>query len=133
MKLYNILDELILENKSILLESSRDEVVKAIEGKYRVNIYYAGDDNTKAGKRHIEVYGFGLSKSGSPVIRAYQVFGDTKTIVPKWKLFRLDRITRWEPTSFKFYSPVSDRGTNIPAYNPNGDASMSTVYNLARF
>lgn len=133
MKLYNILNEVILEKKSLIVEVSRNEVIKAIDGKYRVNIYYAGDDNTAAGKRHIEVYAFGLSKDGNPVIRAYQVFGDTKTFVPRWKLFRLDRIMRWEPTEFRYYSPVSSRGTNIPSYNPSGDASMSTVYKLARF
>lgn len=127
MKLYNLFEQLILET------SSRESINDAINRKYRVNIYYAGDDNTAAGKRHIEVYAFGLTKAGNPVIRAFQLFGDTKTVIPEWKLFRLDRITRWEPTRFQFYTPVNERGTGIAPFNPNGDGSMSTVYNIAQF
>lgn len=126
LKLYNIFENLILED-------NRSSIMDAIDRKYRVNIYYLGDDNTAAGKRTIEVYGFGLTKAGNPVIRAYQLFGDTKTFVPAWKFFRVDRIARWEPTSFRFYSPISDRDPSIPKFNPNGDATMSTVYKIAKF
>jgi predicted DNA-binding transcriptional regulator YafY len=125
--LYNKLKSLILET------AGRNEIMDAIDGKYRVNIHYAGDDNIAAGKRHIEVYAFGMTKSGNPVIRAFQLFGDTKTIIPQWKLFRLDRITKWEPTNMKFHTPISNRGSNIPPFNPNGDGSMSTVYKIAQF
>ena len=127
MKLYNLFESLILES------ASRDQIMDAIDRKYRVNIYYAGDDNTAAGKRHIEVYAFGLTKNGNPVIRAFQLFGNSDTIVPDWKLFRLDRITRWEPTNMQFYTPVSSRGSGIAQFNPNGDGSMSTVYKIAQF
>lgn len=124
MKLYNLFENLILEG------ASNQQVIDAIDGKYRVNIHYAGDDNTAAGKRHIEVYALGSTKGGNPVIRAFQLFGDTKTIIPEWKLFRLDRITRWEPTNMRFYQPVSDRDNSIPPYNHAGDRSMiGSVYN----
>jgi predicted DNA-binding transcriptional regulator YafY len=129
MKLYNLLEELILEN------TSRDAVVDAIEGKYRVNIHYAGTDGVSAtGKRTIEVYAFGLTKAGNPVIRAYQPFGDTKTSKPSWKFFRLDRITRWEPLyKNKVYKPISDIDGSIPKANLYGDKSMSVVYNIIKF
>ena len=129
MKLYNLLEELILEN------TNRDAVVDAIENKYRVNIHYAGTDNTRGtGQRTIEVYAFGLTKAGNPVIRAYQPFGDTKTKKPSWKFFRLDRITRWEPLyKNKFYKPISDYDASIPTANLNGDNSMSVVYNTVKF
>ena len=124
MKLYNLYSELILEN------TARNSIMDAIDKHYRVRIYYAGDDNTAAGARTIEVYAYGMSKGGNQVIRAYQVFGDTKTIIPQWKLFRVDRITRWEPTGWTFDEPVSDRDPSIPRYNPNGDSSMvGSVYN----
>ena len=126
IKLYNIYESLILED-------SRSQIIDAIDKKIRVNIYYLGDDNTAAGKRTIEVYAFGLTKAGNPVIRAYQIFGDTKTIKPAWKFFRLDRISRWEPTKFRFYTPISDRDPVAPKFNPNGDATMATVYKIANF
>lgn len=126
LKLYNIFEGLILED-------GRSEVIDAIDKKVRVNIYYLGDDNTAAGKRTIEVYALGLTKANNPVIRAYQIFGDTKTGAPAWKFFRLDRISRWEPTDFQFHTPISDRDPSIPKFNPNGDATMSTVYKVAQF
>jgi len=125
MKLYNIYKELIIEN------IARNSIIDAIDNHYRVSMYYEGDDNTAAGKRTIEVYAYGTSKGGNQVIRAYQIFGDTKTIIPSWKLFRVDRISRWEPLNFKFYGPISDRDSSIPKYNPNGDNSMvGTIHNI---
>lgn len=129
MKLYNIFEKLILE------DVNRSEVIKAIDSRYRVNINYMGDEETEPGKRTIEVYAFGLSKSGNLVIRAYQGFGKTMTVIPGWKMFRLDRINSWEPINIKkgiFNSPISDR-TDVPPFNPNGDKSMSTVYKVVQF
>lgn len=124
MKLYKLYKELIMEN------TARNSIIDAIDNHYRVSIYYEGDDNTAAGKRTIEVYAYGMSVGGNQVVRAYQVFGDTKTVIPQWKLFRVDRISRWEPQNFTFYKPISDRDPSIPKYNPNGDGSMvGTVYN----
>lgn len=129
MKLYNIFEGLILENVN------REEVLKAIDTRYRVNIDYMGDDETEPGKRTIEVYAFGQSKDGNLVIRAYQGFGRTTTVIPAWKLFRLDRITKWEPINVVrgiFNSPISDRA-DVPPFNPNGDKSMATVYKVVQF
>lgn len=120
MKLYNILNNLIIEN------NTRDEVNNAINNRALVNIYYDGDDNTHSGQRTIEVYSFGMSRGGNLVIRAYQVAGDTNTFQPSWKMFRLDRITRWETSNMKFSTPR-------PNYNRMGDNSMSTVYNTVKF
>ena len=127
IKLYNTYKSLILEGVS------PSKVTEAIEDKKRINIYYDGDDNEASGKRTIDVYAYGLSKAGNPIIRAYQVFGDTESEVPKWKTFRLDRITRWEPTGYKFHKPVSDIDASIPNFNHFGDESMSTVYKIAKF
>ena len=129
MKLYNIFEKLILENVN------RSEVIKAIDSRYRVNIDYMGDDETEPGKRTIEIYAFGMSRSGNLIIRAYQGFGKTTTVNPGWKIFRLDRINNWQPINVKkgiFNSPISDRA-NVPPFNPNGDKTMSTVYKVAQF
>jgi predicted DNA-binding transcriptional regulator YafY len=124
MKLYNLYKDIILES------ITRNAIIDAINNHYRVKIYYSGDGDTPAGHRTIEVYAYGTSKAGNPVIRAYQLFGETKTIIPQWKLFRVDRIISWEPTGWVFNKPISDRDSTIPKYNPNGDKSMiGTVYN----
>ncbi len=120
MKLYNILNNLILEN------NARQDVINAINNRNLVNIYYDDEDSNHSGQRTIEVYNFGMSRSGNLVIRAYQVAGDTSTFQPSWKLFRLDRITRWEPSNLKFNTPR-------PNYNRMGDNSMMTVYNTVKF
>ena len=69
---------------------------------------------------------FGLTKSGYPVIRAFETFGDTKTIVPEWKFFRVDRISSWRDTN-KVFHEIDRR------FNPNGDRTMRVVYNIADF
>lgn len=120
MKLYKILSKLIFEN------TARDEVNNAINNKKIVNISYAGDDNTHAGMRTIEIYSFGMSTSGNLVIRAYQISGDTKTFKPEWKLFRLDRINNFEITNNNFGAPR-------PNFNSMGDNMMTTIYNVAKF
>jgi len=120
MKLYKILSKLIFES------TARDEVNNAINNRQVVNISYAGDDNTHAGLRTIEVYSFGMSTTGNLVVRAYQVSGDTKTFKPEWKLFRLDRVNRWEATDNTFDTPR-------PKFNSMGDNMMTTIYNVAKF
>jgi predicted DNA-binding transcriptional regulator YafY len=120
MKLYKILSKLILEN------TARDEVNNAIDNRQIVNMSYAGDDNTHAGMRTVEIYSFGMSTSGNLVIRAYQISGDTKTFKPEWKLFRLDRINKFEITDSKFETPR-------PKFNSMGDNMMTTIYNVAKF
>lgn len=144
MKLYKILEDIILEEsekaKNLLTENvAESDVIAAINGKYNVNILY--DDYPDANppvppsKRYIQVYNFAETTAGNKAIRAYQIFGGSKT-TPKsgaWKIFRLDRIRGWFPTKVKFARPVSDKGPNIPAYNQNGDRTMSRVFNKVTF
>ena len=103
-----------------------DNINKAIDEKIRLKIFYKGDKNIAAGQRTIEIYAYGLSSAGNPVIRAFQTAGDTQTEAPDWKLFRVDRISRWVETRQRFNEPR-------PKFNPNGDRSMATVYKIAKF
>jgi len=103
-----------------------DNINKAIDNKIRIKIFYRGDKNIAAGQRTIEVYAYGLSSAGNQVMRAFQLAGDTQTEMPDWKLFRVDRISRWVETTQRFDQPR-------PKFNPNGDRSMSTVYKIAKF
>jgi hypothetical protein len=139
MNVKNLIQETIkvyLESKNLILEGvGPGEVNDAINNKHMVNIWYddgSGDPNG-VGSRYIAVYVYGVMGSGNEVIRAYQVFGPTRTEKPQWKLFRLDRIMRWEKTNKKFNSPVSDWDPSIPKFNPFGDKSMGSVYNIVKF
>lgn len=108
---------------------SSNEVSNAIQNREAILITY--DDETsksRQGVRYIEPYVFGATKTGNPCIRAYQYWGDTRRGVPKWKLFRLDRIQSWEPTGEVFELEPKARGWAAQAYNHNGDNSMSDVY-----
>ena len=128
MNLYSILNEVILET------ASRMEVERSITNHDRIRIYYDGDETLNAGQRYIEPYVLGLSKTGNPILRAYQYRGVTDTEQPGWKTFRLDRIKDWdEMNEIPFNTPISDRVRNIPKYNPNGDKSMIMIYKQAKF
>jgi len=134
MKLYNLFEEVILEEinrgRQILSEGvSINDVNAAIDGKYNVNILYRDYEDQPPSKRYIQVYNLAKTKAGNDCIRAYQIFGGSKT-TPKsgaWKIFRLDRIEGWYPTNMKWQNPVSDYTPNVPAYNQTGDRTMSVV------
>jgi predicted DNA-binding transcriptional regulator YafY len=133
MKLYNLFESVILEEiekaKRLLFEGvSIDDVNKAIDGMYNVNIVYRDPGQDQPSKRYIQVYNFSKTKGGNDAIRAFQIFGGSKT-TPKqgaWKIFRLDRIESWQPTNMKWHNPISDKG-GVPTYNQLGDKSMSSV------
>jgi predicted DNA-binding transcriptional regulator YafY len=134
MKLYNLFEEIILEeierNRTLLTEGvSFDDVKAAIDGKYNVNILYRDYEDQPPSKRYIQVYNLAKTKSGNDAIRAYQIFGASKKGNKNgfWKIFRLDRIEGWFPTKVRWARPVSDIEPNIPKYNANGDRSMSSV------
>lgn len=124
----------ILESVLLVESVSVEAVNNAIDKKYRVIInYHSKGEDTATGARVIEVYAYGLTKAGNPVIRAFQPYGDTTSRVPNWKFFRLDRISDWKPTNQRFTAPASDYYPALGEFNPNGDKSMSVVYNIARF
>lgn len=129
MTLRGLLQEAILEESA-----SVDDVISAIDGHNRVIINYHTDGKDKAdGPRVIEVYAYGITTAGNPVIRAFQPFGDTTTSVPRWKYFRLDRIVEWRPTEQKFTRPASDYYKGLGEFNKNGDKTMATVFKIADF
>lgn len=129
LNLYEILQSVLLTESAVDVNKVGD----AIDKKYQVKINYRSNDEDIAnGARIIEVYAYGLTKAGNPVIRAFQPYGDTTTSTPNWKFFRLDRITNWETTNKFFHQPASDF-YNIGKFNPTGDKSMSVVYKIATF
>lgn len=105
---------------------SNDQINNALDNHKYVVVNYEGTDGTHNGPRMIQIGAFGCTSAGHPVIRAYEPFGDTKTKVPHWKYLRVDRISSWRETDKTF--------NELPElFNPNGDDSMSVVYNIAKF
>ena len=108
-----------------------DSVLQSIRNKNKVRIRY--DDqlednggNTK-GTRVIMPMAIGTTKKGYPVLRAWQEGGGSRRGVPKWKFFRLDRITSWIPLTKKKFFQAPD------GYNPNGDRTMGQFIDNAKF
>lgn len=105
-------------------------VADAIKNRWVVKIKYkvSNDDRSGIEERVIQPVAYGVSKAGNLVLRAFQPQGDTKTKVPHWKLFRLDRIVSWKALRNEImYSPPNEQ------YNPLGDRTMKSVYRNADF
>jgi predicted DNA-binding transcriptional regulator YafY len=126
MKLYNTAKSLILEIASI------NSIVDAIKKKDVCIIYYDGDEPGGRGLRKIEPVCFGYSKADNPVLRAWDSEGASYSSqsgeqpLPGWRLFRVDKILSFKPTTEKFNSLRA-------GYNPNGDRGMLRVIINANF
>ena len=128
ISLKDILCDVLNEGVSI------KEINDAINSHCRVIInYHTNGKNKRIGPRIIEVYAYGLSQSGNPVIRAFQPYGDTTTRIPSWKLFRLDRISTWRKTNQHFEHSADFYYNNVGKFNSEGDGSMSVVYKVSNF
>lgn len=146
MKLYNLFEDIILEavkNAELLMESVDFNTVRdSIENKYNVNIVYIDGDGVRT-SRYIQPYVLGDTLAGNKAIRAYQIFGGSRTMVTKgeqaqggWRIFRLDRIVDWKPTKMRFTVPVSDLPSfmmNRGRFNPNGDKMFNRIDVIAKF
>lgn len=126
MKLQESLKGLICEIASM------DSVMDAIKQKQKVVVYYDGDEPGGKGLREIEPVCFGYSKSNNPVLRAWDGSGASHTgykgeqPLPGWRLFRVDKILSFKPTSETFNEPR-------PGFNPNGDKGMVRVISMVSF
>ena len=118
---------------SVLNESvSQNEVSDAISNQQYVQLNYVDDDGAAVGNRLVQPYVLGRSMAGNPVVRVFQVSGDSLR-KRSWKTLRLDRIISWKPRKQTFHVPPQYMGYNIPAYNQNGDRAMSVIYNQVKF
>ena len=122
--------------KALLLKESvsEDEVNDAIDNHKRVIInYHTKGEDKNTGARVAEVYAYGLTFGGNPVIRVFQPYGDTTTRVPGWKFMRLDRISAWQTTEQTFDTPANERYPGLGDFNSFGDRTMAIVYKIAKF
>lgn len=122
INLYEILQQVLTESVN------SNAVIDAIANKVQVIITYSDEENRAPQKRVIQPYVYGLTKAGNPCLRAFQSLGDTFRGQPKWKLFRLDRITSWQPTNNHFNAtPLASGWKSAQDYNEEGDDTMSEV------
>lgn len=112
-------------------EIDSDSVLQSIRNKNKVRIRYDDgmEDNggNSKGTRVIMPMAIGTTKKGYPVVRAWQEGGGSRRGIPKWKFFRLDRITSWIPLRNKKFFQALD------GYNQNGDRTMGTFIDNAKF
>lgn len=103
-------------------------LVKAINDKKIIAIYYKGDRENSAGWRTgVIPVCFGLT-DGKKYLRVWQTAGKTLTEVPGWKLFRVDRIRNLNVLSSKTADKVPDS-----RFNPSGDRQIQNILAIAKF
>lgn len=91
-------------------------ILKAIENKQIIAIYYKGDKESSAGWRKGVIPLVYAEYKGNKYIRAWQTDGKTLSSTPDWKLFRVDRIRNWNVVSQKTITTPPDS-----RWNPSGD------------
>lgn len=129
-----MLERLLIE--SLLEEAiSTEEVADAIKSHRCVHINYNSTkgQGKNTGERYIVPFALGITKSGNPILRAFQPEGDSTSEVPRWKYFRLDRIENWTPSDETFTKEQIDSYSTYGEPNYNGDKTMSSVYLVATF
>ena len=121
MKLYNLVESLILE------VASRGDIMNGMAKRRIMELNYDDEEDPGGkGRRWVQMYCYGVSKAGNDVVRVYQVGGDTKTIQPGWKLFRVDRMQNLRTLGGTFNEAK-------PLFNPTGDKDMIKIYNITQF
>lgn len=125
--LTNISEGLLLEQ-----DSKMEDLKRAIIDRKPISIQYTGPTGeVESGPRYdIEPIILGThSKTGNLVIWAYVFRGVSKTGLPGWKMFRVDRIQSIDPSGFE---KDSFKLTDLPGYQqgkaPNAMKSMDQVY-----
>lgn len=106
---------------------SAKKINNAIDNRNSAIIRYkTKGKNEHTQQRTIFPVAYGVNKKGNQVIRAYQTGGDTTTVKPGWKFFRVDRILSWyNMRNSKFDMRML---VNL-GYNRDGDKLMTNLFN----
>ncbi len=144
MKLYNLFEEVILEEKEKYRQRlsegvSSNDINMAINGDevgkhYHVNLMYRSPDGATS-SRWVQVYDYATTIAGNEAISAFEV-SKNNAETGAWKLFRLDRITSFKISKVPFYKAISDVNPNMSQkYNKTGNntPTLSTIHNKAKF
>lgn len=113
-------------NKGLILEDvSRNRIITSMKNRV-VNLIYYDDpsDEVLAGYRSIEIYAYGTSKAGNPVILAWLRNNMSKTLNSgdandkiRWRMYRIDRIKSFKNTIQKFDASSEFISQNRPKFN----------------
>lgn len=124
--LTDVVGMLLLEQENTL-----EVLTKAITERLPISIYYSGPaDEVRSGQRNdIEPIVLGKNaKSGNLVIWAYVFKGTSKSGLPGWKMFRVDRI---KSAKYNNLGATNFELENLPGYEkgkaPNAMQSLSSV------
>lgn len=139
MKLYNILQDIILEEISKDQELINEGVLEDIKSAMQNTVYIWFKYKTADGKitdRYVMLDKLGTSLANNKVVRLWQTAGQTTKTkkngsVNGWKLFRLDRIVPGsvKPTNMKYYEPIR----SSEPYNASGDRKMKGAVTTANY
>jgi len=133
----NLHESLTIQDGYVMLYEDFNNVMTkledAITNKFVCTIYYKGERPglVDDGYRYIEPYALGVNIQGNTVVRGWLIKGTSRSgkrdssLVPGWRLFRVDRISEINPTLQKFTVPRK-------GYNSQ-DSKMSEVTFFADF
>lgn len=110
-----------------------EKIKRAIEGKFNCTIYYKGEVSgvVEDGYRNVRFYALGTNETGNMVARAWMTSGKSRkgrkdpSLVPGWRLYRVDRINICNLTLVKFTQP--DEGWK------EKDSQMTEILISAKF
>ena len=129
MKLYNLLQQVILENvqsySKIISEGvSADDINAVINGDETGKHYYVSFRYTKenggSSNRWVQIYDYVKTTNGRPAISAYQVSADGDAGKNGWKIFLLNGINDFKVSKVPFYRAISDTDPQIQYVDKNG-------------
>lgn len=139
MKLYNILQDIILEEISKDQQLINEGVLEDIKSAMGNTVYVWFKYKTEDGRitdRYVMLDKLGTSLANNKVVRLWQTGGQTTKTkkngsINGWKLFRLDRIIPGsiKPTNMKYYEPVRSG----QPYNATGDKKMIGAIDIANY
>jgi hypothetical protein len=139
MKLYNILQDIILEEISKDQQLINEGVLEDIKSAMGNTVYVWFKYKTEDGRitdRYVMLDKLGTSLANNKVVRLWQTGGQTTKTkknggVNGWKLFRLDRIIPGSvrPTNMKYYEPIR----SSEPYNTTGDKKMIGAVDTANY
>lgn len=139
MKLYNILQDIILEEISKDQQLINEGVLEDIKSAMGNTVYVWFKYKTEDGRitdRYVMLDKLGTSLANNKVVRLWQTGGQTTKTkknggVNGWKLFRLDRIIPGSvrPTNMKYYQPIR----SSEPYNATGDKKMIGAVDTANY
>lgn len=139
MKLYNIFQDIILEeiskDQQLINEGVLEDIKSAMENTVYIWFKYKTEDG-RITDRYVMLDKLGTSLANNKVVRLWQTGGQTTKTkkngsVNGWKLFRLDRIVPGsvKPTNMKYYEPIRSG----QPYNTTGDKKMIGAVTTANY